>query len=246
MLMTSNGQKLNLWDSPYANRIAAPPTSKLRLETARQASTVMGNLSTRKVDRGTKVEVSGGGEVKVTKVKRLSTKSWFSPSPKSKPPDRLFGLQRKVPILLWFIIFNADCFILYQCDNSYETRYNALAQRSSCLIGARPSLLAGTLIFSLEFESLFNTWLSWLSPGQTKLQKLHRSALLHLFTLRSCPPAVIFQSIRPYQISNRRFVTLPVPRSMRSAIFSIIQSLCPTFARSLSRNSLSRVSLEGF
>ena len=63
MLMPSNGLSLSQWDSSYTNWIAAPLTSKSRIETTRQSSTVMGDVSTRKVDSSTKVGVGGGSEV---------------------------------------------------------------------------------------------------------------------------------------------------------------------------------------
>lgn len=55
--MSPKALSLSQWDSVYANKITALLTSKLRLETVRQSSTVTGEPSTREVDGDTK----GGG-----------------------------------------------------------------------------------------------------------------------------------------------------------------------------------------
>lgn len=52
------------------SQIAAPYTSKLRLETACQSSTVTGELSTKGVGGGTEVGVGGGGNVEVDGVEK--------------------------------------------------------------------------------------------------------------------------------------------------------------------------------
>ena len=65
--MPSISLGLNQWDLLYANRIAAPLTSKLRLETASQSSAVTGELSAMEVDGSTKVGVGSGGEVEVVR-----------------------------------------------------------------------------------------------------------------------------------------------------------------------------------
>ena len=67
MSMPSIVLSLSQWDSSYANRIAAPLTSKLRLETVRQLSTVTGEPSAMEVDGGTKVGVGGAGKIEIVK-----------------------------------------------------------------------------------------------------------------------------------------------------------------------------------
>ena len=101
--MLSIGLSISQWDSSYANRIIAPLTSKLRLETVRQSSTVTVELSAMEIDSGTIVGVGGGGEVEVMKVKRLSQKIHdFRLSPKSRPPEWPFLVSRaKFPDLLF-------------------------------------------------------------------------------------------------------------------------------------------------
>ncbi len=65
MSMPSKGLSLSQWDSTHANQIAAPLSSKLRLETAGQSSIVTGGPSTIGVVGDTKVSAGGGGMVEV-------------------------------------------------------------------------------------------------------------------------------------------------------------------------------------
>ena len=74
MSMLSIGLSISQWNSSYANKITAPLTSKLTLETVRQSSTVTVELSAMEINGSTIVRVAGGGEVEVLKVKRLSQK----------------------------------------------------------------------------------------------------------------------------------------------------------------------------
>ena len=75
MLMLSIGLSISQWDSSYSNKITKLLTSELRLETVRQSSTMMVELSAMEIDGGTIVGVGGGGEVEVMKVKWLSQKN---------------------------------------------------------------------------------------------------------------------------------------------------------------------------
>ena len=62
MSMPSNDLSLSQWDSPYANRTAAPLTSNLRLQ---KSSTGTGEASVRNDNVGTRMGVGGGGEVEI-------------------------------------------------------------------------------------------------------------------------------------------------------------------------------------
>lgn len=98
MLISSNGLSLSQWDSVYAN-FSAPLISKLRLETVRQSSTVIGEPSAMEIDGGTEVGVGGSGEIEVdevdeveiAKIENQTTKYKvhdFSLRAKYRPPDR--------------------------------------------------------------------------------------------------------------------------------------------------------------
>ena len=64
----------------------------------------MGDLSTRKVDSGTKVGVSGGGEFEVTKVKRLSYKIMIFTKSTKQASGSAFWLLEQISILFYFIV----------------------------------------------------------------------------------------------------------------------------------------------
>ena len=143
MPMPSKGRSLSQWDSTHANQIAAPLTSKLRLETAGQSSIVTGGPSTIWVVGDTKVSAGGGGmvEVEVDEVESQSETAKskvgiFRQVQKTELKGlRIFDLRSKVPMLSRIHHSKADRFscINGSSDNSYETRYEIHAQRSSWL-----------------------------------------------------------------------------------------------------------------
>lgn len=69
--MSSNGLSLSQWNSVYANQISAPLTSKLRLETVRQSSIVIGEPGGSREVEFDEVEVD---EVEIAKIESQTAK----------------------------------------------------------------------------------------------------------------------------------------------------------------------------
>ena len=169
MSMSSKGLSLSQWESSKVNQIIAPLTSSCpvsRLGGLQQWHVRHQSVTTLSAPRWGLVVAMRLRSMKLkVKGKRLSSKVMnFSLSPKNKakvrPPERLFGLRNKVPILLWYIILKLIVSIVSKLWAIIPTR---LGTRSS--LNGAPAWPSLGLQESLQgrFQDLASDgiWIGW-------------------------------------------------------------------------------------